>query len=141
MHTASRVTRLRAVALSVGFITVVTGCSQRATSFDTNIPARQTALRIRNDSWQDVRVYMTTGTGVATVRLGTVSAASTERIRLKGSVLQQVRSRGSIRLMLRPLGSRAGFATQAVFVQPGDEIRLTVANQLTLSTLFVARRR
>ena len=140
MRKVSRVTNLRAAALSVGFITVVTGCSPRATSFDTNIPARQTALRIRNNSWQDVRVYWITGAS-ATVRVGPVSAVSSERIRLKGSVLQEIRGRGSIQLLLRPLGSRAGFATQTVFVQPGDEIRLTVANRLAFSTLFVARRR
>ncbi len=141
MRTAPRFPTLRAAALSVSFLTVVTGCSSRATSFDTDIAARQTALRISNNSFQDIRVYMITETGVATVRVGTVSAASSERIRLKGSALREIRSRGSIRLLLRPLGSRAGFATQAVFVQPGDEIRLTVANQITLSTLFVARRR
>ena len=141
MPTASRFPTLRAAALSLSFLTVVSGCSSRATSFDTDIPARQTALRIRNDSWQDIRIYMITGTGVATVRVGTVSAVSSARIRLKGSVLREIRSRGSIRLLVRPLGSRADFATQAILVQPGDEIRLTVANQLSLSTLFVARPR
>ena len=141
MHTTSRFPTLRAAALSLSFLTVVTGCSPRATSFDTDIPARQTALRIRNDNWQDVRVYMITGAGVSTVRVGTVSAASSALIPIKGSVLQEIRSRGSIRFMLRPFGSRAGFATQVVLVQPGDEIRLTVANQLTFSTLLVATRR
>ncbi len=141
MLTASRLPTFRAATLSLSFLTVVSGCSTRATSFDTGIHARPTALRIRNDNWQDVRVYMINGSGVATVRVGTVSAVSSARIRLKGSVLREIRSRGSIRLLLRPFGSRAGFVTQVVLVQPGDEIRLTVANQLTLSTLFVARRR
>lgn len=141
MPTASRFPTLRAAALSLSLLTMVSGCSSRATSFDTDIPARQTALRIRNDSWQDIRIYMITGTGVATVRVGTVSAVSSARIRLKGSVLREIRSRGSIRFLVRPLGSRADFATQAILVQPGDEIRLTVANQLSLSTLFVARPR
>ncbi len=116
------------------------GCAkQQATSFDTGVHAEQTALSIRNNNWQDVRVYLVTSSGRESVRLGTVSAASSARIPITGHMLQEIRNRGSVRLQLRPLGSRSSYTTEDIIVQPGDEVRLSVANQLSLTTVYVMR--
>ncbi len=64
------------VALSTGAVAAVTGCAQQATSFETGIPTERTALRIRNDNWLDVRVYLVSESGAAAVRVGTASAVS-----------------------------------------------------------------
>ena len=127
------------VALAAGAVGAVTGCAQQATSFETGIHTEQTALRIRNDNWLDVRVYLVSDTGARAVRVGTVSAASSSVIRLRGRVLQEIRNRGTVRFLLRPIGSRASYTTQAILVHPGDQIRLSVANQLAMSTFFVTR--
>lgn len=130
---------LLGVTLSTGVGAAVTGCAQQATSFETGIHREQTALRIRNDNWLDVRVYLVSESGAAGVRVGTVSAASSSVIRLRGRALQEIRNRGTVRFRLRPIGSRASYTTQAMLVHPGDQIQLSVANQLALSTFFVTR--
>ena len=130
---------LLGVALSTGVVVVVTGCAQQATSFETGIHTEQTALRVRNDNWLDVRVYLVSESGAAAVRVGTVSAASSSVIRLRGRVLQEIRTRGSVRFLLRPIGSRASYTTPAMLVSPGDQIQLSVANQLVFSTFLVTR--
>ena len=127
------------VTLSAVVVVAVTGCAQQATSFETGIHREQTALRIRNDNWLDVRVYLVSESGGAVVRVGTVSAASSSVIRLRGRALQEIRNRGSVRFLLRPIGSRATYTTLAIIVHPGDQMRLSVANQLALSTFFVTR--
>ncbi len=130
---------LLGVALSSGFVVVVTGCAQQATSLGTGIHTEQTTLRIRNDNWQDVRVYLVFESGGAPVRVGTVTAVSSSVIRLRPPVLQEIHSRGSARFLLRPFGSRASYTTPAILVQPGDQIQLSVANHLALSAFFITR--
>lgn len=137
--------RLKQLRHSLVFVLVLSplagavGCAQQATSFDTGVQAEQTTLSVRNDHWQDVRVYLITAVGSETVRLGTVSAASSARIPITGRMLQEIRNRGSVRLQLRPLGSRSSYTTDAVLVQPGDEMLLSVTNHLALTTFYVRR--
>ncbi len=130
---------LLGVALSSGVGAAVTGCAQQATSFETGIHTVQTTLRVRNDNWSDVKVYVVSESGASAVRVGTVSAASSSVIRLRGRVLQEIRARGSVRFLLRPFGSRASYTTPAMLVSLGDQIQLSVANRLAFSTLFVTR--
>ncbi len=130
---------LLGVALSTGVVMAVTGCAQQATSSETGIRREQTALRIRNDNWLDVRVYLAFESGAAAVGLGTVTAASSSVIRLRGRALQEIRSGGLVRFLVRPIGSRANYTTQAMLVHPGDQIQLSVANRLAFSTFFVTR--
>lgn len=139
MNNTQLLRTLLGVVLSTGVAVAVTGCAQQATSFETGIRTEQTALRIRNDNWLDVRVYVVSESGAAAVRVGTVSAASSSVMRLRGRVLQEIRNRGSVRFLLRPLGSRASYTTPPILVQPGDQIQLSVANRLGFSTFFVTR--
>ena len=130
---------LLGVALSAGVAVAPTGCAQQATSFETGIHREQTALRIRNDNWLDVRVYLVSESGAAPIRVGTVSSVSTSVIRLRGRVLHEIRNRGTVRFLLRPIGSRASYTTQPMLVNPGDQIQLSVASRLVYSTSFVTR--
>ena len=141
MNRAVRRSPFSVAALSLSILAVANGCaSPKATSFDAGSNTGQTALSIRNDNWQDVRVYMVQSTGSEVVRLATVSAVSSMRVPIEGRVLQEIRNRGTLRLLLRPIGSRASHRTQEVVVRPGDELSLSVANLLSLSTLYVSRR-
>ena len=129
-----------ACVLTVSSFAGAMGCAkQQATSFDSGVHAEQTALNIRNNHWQDVRVYLVTSSGTVSARLGTVSAASSARIPVAGQLLHEIRTRGSLRIQLRPLGSRSSYTTEDVIVRPGDEVRLSVANQLRLTTVHVMR--
>ena len=130
---------LAAAALMTG-VTAGMGCASRATSFDTGVETERAALRVRNDNWHDVRIYIATEFGQATVRVATVPASSSAVIRLRGRVLHEIRTRGTVRFLIRPLGSRASYTTHAVLVGPGDEMRLNVSNQLSLTTLYIGSR-
>jgi hypothetical protein len=118
----------------------MSGCATTRAPSDRGLRAQATAIRIRNDNWQDVRVYLLRANGGPPVRLATVGSMSSAVIRFRGAIAAEAWSRGSIQLLLRPIGTRSSFTTPAVFVGPGDVMRLTVANQLTLSTVFIDNR-
>ena len=141
MNRLKRLPNSIAHVLTLSALAGTMGCArQQATSFDTGVHSQEeTALSIRNNNWQDVRVYLVTSSGRESTRLGTVSAASSARIPITGHLLQEIRNRGSVRFQLRPLGSRSSYTTQEIIVQPGDQMRLSVANQLRLTTVYVMR--
>ena len=140
MSESPRRSPFRVAVLSLSILAVGNGCGSKATSFDAGSNPRETELSIRNANWQDVRVYMIPATGSEVVRLATVNSASSVRVAIQGRVLQEIRNRGTLRLLVRPIGTRASHRTQEVLVRPGDELLLSVANQLSLSTFFVTRR-
>ena len=96
-----------------------------------------TTLRVRNDNWHDVRIYLVRESGGPPIRVGTFGSLSSAVVQLKGSAIQEVLASGEARFLSRPLASRASFATYAVPVNLGDVIGLRVANNLTFSTLVV----
>lgn len=118
----------------------MSGCATNTAPLDRGLRAPATAIRIRNDNWQDVRVYLLPANGGVPVRLATVGSMNSAVIPIRGAIAAEAWSRGSVQLLLRPIGTRSSFTTPAVFVTPGDVMRLTVANQLTFSSLTVVRR-
>ena len=84
MKATTTLTRLLVIALVAGVAT--TGCASKGTLSSRGVvPARQTAVRVRNDNWNTVRVYLVREAG-STVRLATVPSMTTQRIRLRGAV-------------------------------------------------------
>ncbi len=117
-----------------------TGCATTGnlSSREVSPDRRQTALRIRNNSWSDMKIYLVPASGGRPVRIGTVGSLATERIPLRGRIKTELQTQGSLRFLIRPLGiRRESYITDSVFLTPGDVMHLTVANQLWLSTLVV----
>ncbi len=135
MKVPTTLAKLLLIAVVTGAAT--TGCATGGTLSSRAVAQRQTAIRIRNDNWSDVKVYLVHASGAMPVRLGTVTSMSTRRIPLRGAVASQLSSQGSLRFEIRPLGSRRGYMTHSVFMTPGDVMHLTVANLLRNSTLVV----
>ncbi len=136
MKAPTTLAKLLLIAVVTGAAT--TGCATRGTSLSRGVESRQqTAVRIRNDNWSDVKVYLVHASGAMPVRLGTVTSMSTLRIPLRGAVASQLTSEGSLRFEIRPLGSRSGYMTDSAIMAPGDVMHLTVANLLRNSTLVV----
>lgn len=86
-------------------------------------------LRVRNDNWQDVRIYLVQEDGSAPQRLGSVSGLSVGTVRLPRT------SDRFVRFLLRPIGSRVEYVTNAIYLEPGRVVQLTVANALAQSNL------
>ena len=136
MKAPTTLAKLLLIAVVTGAAT--TGCATGGTSPSRGVePHQQTAVRIRNNNWSDVKVYLVRESGGMPVRLGTVTSMTTLRIPLRGAVASELNTQGSLRFLIRPLGSRSSHTTYSVIVTPGDVMHLTVANQLRFSTLVV----
>ena len=136
MKAPTTLAKLLLIAVVTGAATM--GCATRGTSPSRGVePHQQTAVRIRNNNWSDVKVYMVPASGGRPVRLGTVTSMTTLRIPLREAVASELNREGSLRFLIRPLGSRSSYTTHSVTMTPGDVMSLTVATQLRFSTLVV----
>ncbi len=135
MKAPTTLAKLLLIAVVTGVVT--TGCATGGTLSSRAVADRQTAVSIRNNNWADVKVYMVPASGARPVRMGTVTSMTTVRIPLRGAVASELNREGSLRFLIRPLGSRSSYTTHSVIMTPGDVMSLTVANQLRLSTLVV----
>ncbi len=117
-----------------------TGCATTGNLSSRGVsPDEQTAISIRNNSWNDVKVYLVSSGG-SPVRIGTVGSRTTERIPLRGRIRTELLTRGSLRFLIRHLGSpNESYLTHSVIMRPGHVMHLTVAAQLRHSTLAVER--
>ncbi len=149
MKAPTTLTKLLLIAVVTGATT--TGCATAGTISSRAVADRQTAVSIRNykqtaiiirnNNWSDVKVYLVDASGRIPVRLGTIMSMATLRIPLRGAVASQLNRQGSLRFQIKPLGNpRENYITHSVILAPGDVLHLTVASQLTLSTLVVGRR-
>ncbi len=139
MKAPTTLTKLLLIAVVTS--TATTGCATRGTSLSRGVEShQQTAVRIRNDGWSDVKIYLVQASGGMPVRLGTIMSMTTLRIPLRGAVASQLNREGTLRFEIRPLGSRSSYMTDSVIMTPGDVMHLTVANHSWLTTLVVKSR-
>ena len=135
MKAPTTLAKLLLIAVITGAAT--TGCATAGTSPSSGVEFhRQSAVRIRNNNWSDVKVYLVRANG-SLVRIGMVTSMMTVRIPLRRALATELQTQGSLRFLIRPLGSRSSYMTHSVIMTPGDVMSLTVANQLWLSTLVV----
>ena len=135
--------KLFTIALLIGAAAAAGGCaSGRGTSFiAADQPRSQTiALRVRNNNWQDVRIYFVPEYGGRQVRLATIGSFTSRTILLRGQAKAGVRASGAARFLIHPIGFPQAHTTQPLFVRPGDEMELTVGHRLQYSTLILASR-
>lgn len=129
MQTTRLPTRVGAALVAAA---LASGCASRYPGFvSPEADPHHAALRVQNNNWQDVRIYLVREDGGAPQRLGSVSSLASGTIRIPSTTQQFVR------LLLRPLGSRASYLTPPIFLEPGRVIQLTVASALTQSSLVL----
>ncbi len=138
MKAPTTLAKLLLIAVITGAAT--TGCATGSTLSSRAVAERQTAVRIRNNNWSDVRVYLVRENGGPPVRLGRVTSMTTLRIPLRGAVASELKTQGSLRFLIRPLGNPGqGYLTHSVMMTPGAVMSLTVANRLAQSRILVGR--
>ncbi len=138
MKAPTTLAKLLLIAVVTGSAT--TGCATRGTSPSRGVePQQRTTVSIRNNNWSDVTVYLIQAGGGTPVRIRRVGSLTTERIPVRGRIRSELQAHGRLQFLIKPFASSATYTTQPVVLAPGDAARLTVANQLTLSTLVRGR--
>jgi hypothetical protein len=135
MRTPGQLARLLATAFVTSVAVATAGCaSGRVYSYDApaGVGVRSMALRVTNDNWHDVTIYLLRDGGAMPTRIGAVSGLNSRVLRLRHPPA------GWIRLMIRPIGSQASFTTNQVVVEPGQVMVLRVQNHLAYSSLHLA---
>lgn len=118
-------------SLTIGLVVLATvGCFKKKPAGE---PVFQpVTLEVVNNNWQDIVIYAIVGS--TRQRLGSVPAIKQATLELPSGLIPLP---GSVQLLLDPLGSRAAFRTGNISVGLGQQIRLVVENQLSLSNWTV----
>jgi hypothetical protein len=85
-------------------------------------PAPKTYLTVVNQAFLDMDVYALPESG-SRLRLGTVNGNSTQQFRIPDFL---VRTPVVMRFRLDPIGGNHAPVSQAISIQPGDNVELTV---------------
>lgn len=93
---------------------------------------RSASVRVTNNNWADMTVYMLRA-GMR-VRLGTVTSMATQSFRIPPSVLG---GEGDVRLVADPIGSRETHLTLPVQVWPGQTVAFKIENHIAVSSVSV----
>lgn len=80
-----------------------------------------TTVRVANQSWLDVNMYVTTGS--QRVRIGSVRGNNTQTLRIPASVVGFGREVGFV---ADPIGSGSVASSFQIFVRPGEEVSITI---------------
>ena len=134
MNTPKKRTSSLALAVVTGVAVASAGCASGGTYKSGTIgesASRTISLRVRNQNWQDVRVYLVRESGGVHTRIGSVPGLGIAVLRVRNI------PPGHTRFLLRPIGSRAEFLTNPVFVTAGQTLELIVQSSLRLSSLVV----
>ena len=134
--------KLFKIALLIGAAAAAGGCASAGTSFTPvdHHRSQPIALRVRNNNWQDVKIYFVPEIGARQVRLATIGSFTSRTIPLQQQIRASLRASGAARFVIQPLGSRQAYTTEPLLVRPGDEMELTVGHRLRYSTLILASR-
>lgn len=92
-------------------------------------------VEVRNLAWENIHVYAIAGANWSS--LGVLSSQDDGTYELSRNLLG---SREEIRLAADPVGSRHAFISDPIMVEPGDRVRWTIQDNLSLSSVFVEHR-
>ena len=93
---------------------------------------QQATVRVQNQNWQDMVVYLVRGT--TRTRLGTVTAMNSQTFRVPRASLG---ASGLVRLMADPIGGGRAYTSEVLTVRPGQRVSLDVGHSLAISFVSV----
>ncbi len=93
---------------------------------------RPVYVEIENQSWNTVHVYVLAGGQYQS--LGQISSQNSSRYEVPRGMMG---GRKEIRLAADPIGSREGFISDRILVEPGDVVSWTLTQPLAHSRVFV----
>lgn len=115
--------QLAKLATLVAVIATVAACSHNARpGRDDNGPQPTTRLRVENQAFLDMTVYVVNDGG-ARQRLGTVTGNTTQEFVIPPYLIGPA---NSIRTIVEPIGSNRTGISSSLSVQPGQMVTLTI---------------
>jgi predicted small lipoprotein YifL len=109
---------------AVALVLLLGGC---ATARQGPLPPAESAatVRVENQSFSDVRIFAIADG--RRVRLGTVTGSRTASLRIPPALVAAGRE---LAFEANPVGSRAAATSFRIWVDPGDEVGLTIPPQI-----------
>lgn len=119
----------------IGVLVMAGACVTGSSGLESSASDRGASAvhaEVENHNWADVKVFAVRFGEVR--RLGMVTSMSTGRFRIPRS---WVAAATPVRIRVESIGSRAAFLSEDLHLPPGSVLRLTVENQLGLSSLMI----
>lgn len=123
---------LKLLSLPALVLLLVAGCGGKQKETSRPLPTGPTSLRIENQNWLDVNIYVVHDGQRS--RLGAATAARTTELAIPPALLGQL---GAIRLIADPVGSSKAITSPTVVVKAGTRLVWTLAPDLSRSSLAV----
>jgi hypothetical protein len=123
---------LKWLSLPALLLILSTGCTGKQKESTRPLPAGPTSLRIENQNWLDVTIYVVHDGQRS--RIGAATAARTTNLAIPPTMLGQL---GAIRLVADPVGSSQAITSPTVVVKQGTRLVWTLATDLSRSSLAV----
>jgi hypothetical protein len=119
--------------IAVAAVLALGACAPAAEQSASPTPARRhTSLLVKNDNWNDVKVYIVSGS--TRTRLGSVTAMSRGQFYIPDAY---VLGASDVTIEADPVGSNDSYLSPPIQVFPGAQVALTVGNSLRLSNFAV----
>jgi hypothetical protein len=125
------ITRNRLMALGA---VLLGACSAGPRNRLAAAPDSDFSLSVTNNNWLDVTVFAVRGS--SRWRLGDVTGNSTALLRIPGRMIVA----GMVQLLADPIGSDEIYLTGPISVSPDEDVQLTVAPRMRMSSYAVRAR-
>jgi hypothetical protein len=86
-------------------------------------PRAVATVRVENQAWLDMNVFVVEEGGSSRRRLGMVTGNTTSTFRLPAAVVGTGRQ---VRFLVDPVGSSSGAASWGMYVRPGERTTITI---------------
>ncbi|MGH7548622.1 MAG: hypothetical protein ACREMM_10660 [Gemmatimonadales bacterium] len=106
---------------SLALVLLAAACAHAAQPDDEPAPRAETAVKVVNQSYLDMNVYVVRGG--QRLRLGTVTGLSTQVFILRPDVIGPA---SQVQFEVHPIGARGNPRSERITVDPGDVIELTI---------------
>jgi len=120
--------RLKTAGLVVAMIALggAAGCARHsmAGAGGAAAPAQATMLKVVNQGFLDMNVYVLRAPVGQRIRLGTATGSSTTEMRIPPDVM--LGSNTSLRFIANPIGGSRPSVSSSIMVTPGDEVTLQI---------------
>ncbi|HEX8361167.1 MAG TPA: hypothetical protein VF613_13725 [Longimicrobium sp.] len=115
-------TVLRLPILALLLLVAASCSSNRQPGSDPGPAARGATVRIQNNAWLDMNIYVLQTSG-ARRRLGMVNANATTTLRIPGPVVGLGQQ---LRFIVDPVGSQRTASSFEIYVRPDQQVTLTI---------------
>lgn len=122
----------RNVLVTAAMAATLGACAPATEQAQLNSPERETTLVVENNNWQDMTIYVLSGTQRS--RVGSVSSMTTARFKLSSGITGNY---GQLRLLADPIGSNRTFSLPLINVVPGAQVQVRLENNIGTSSFAV----